>query len=205
MNKLKRFYQLSDIKYPWLLFLSMIAFVLALYFNRLYPDIYARLEIIIYGAVFAIALVWSILNYIGHLKINTIYKKHDNLEAFVERTSMNKEEKMELLQYLNDFVKDLEENGETHENAVKKAISHFQVQEFSEAQGGNIFEMTTHYYLLGCASLFIGAALIIQILNMIISAPFIIMAAVFMLYNYGVAFLCLFFLYKLIDNLISKK
>jgi hypothetical protein len=31
---------------------------------------------------------------------------------------LSKEEKAELTEYLNDFVKDLEENGSTHEEAV---------------------------------------------------------------------------------------
>jgi hypothetical protein len=98
---------------------------MALYFNRFYPDAFARIEIVVYGASFLVALLWSILNYIGHLQIRAIYKKHDNIEAFVKRLTLSKEEKAELTEYLNDFVKDLEEIGSTHEEAVKTAISLF--------------------------------------------------------------------------------
>ncbi len=205
MNKVKRIYDLTDIKYPWLLLLSMVAFVLSLYFNKLHPNIGPNAEMVIYGSSIAIALIWSILNYISHLKLNAIYKKHDDITVFVEHMAMKKDEKIELIQYLNDFVKDLEEKGDAHEVAVKKAISQFQVQEFLAAQDGDLFEKPTHYYLLGYASIFVGVILIIQCLNIIFPVPFIVSAANFMLELYSIAFFFLFFLYKLIDSLISKK
>lgn len=205
MNKVKRIYDLTDIKYPWLLLLSMIMFILSLCYNRFYPKIDSRTEMVIYGASFAVALIWCILNYIGHLKLNAIYKKHDDIAAFVEHMAMKKEEKTELIQYLNDFVKDLEEKGDSHEDAVKKAISNFQVKEFLAAQDGDLFDKPTHYYLLGYVSIFVGVILIIQCLNIIFPVPFIVSAVNFMLVLYSIAFFCLFFLYKLIDVLISKK
>ena len=205
MNKLKRIYNLTDIRYPWLLLLSMVMFILSLCFHRLHPNIDSNMEIVIYGAGFAVALTWSILNYISHLKLNTIYKKHDDIAVFVEHMSMKKDEKIELIQYLNDFVKDLEEKGDTHENAVKKAISHFQVQEFTAAQDDDLFEKPTHYYLLGYVSIFVGVILIIRCLDIIFPVPFMLLAASFMLVLYSIAFFCLFFLYKLLDVLISKK
>ncbi|MEL7566738.1 MAG: hypothetical protein AAGU27_17915 [Dehalobacterium sp.] len=204
MNKIRRIYYLADIKYPWLLLISMLAFITALFFNRFYPDTFTRIEIVIYGAVFLVALLWSILNYIGHLRISVIYKKHDNIEAFIKRLTMSKEEKTELSEYLNDFVKDLEENGSTHEEAVKTAISHFQVQEFTQAQG-NIFETPIHYYLLGYVSIFVGLIIVIQCIDLIISLPFIILAVSFMLMLFSIAFICLFFIYRLIDVMIAKK
>lgn len=205
MNKVKRIYNLTDIKYVWLLLLSMIMFILSLCYDKFYPKVDSRTEMIIYGASFAVASIWCILNYISHLKLNAIYKKHDNINVFVEQMAMEKEEKIELIQYLNDFVKDLEEKGDSHEDSVKKAISQFQVQEFLAAQDGDLFDKPIHYYLLGYVSIFVGVVLIIECLNVLFPVPFIVLAANFMLELYGIAFFCLFFLYKLIDVLISKK
>ena len=204
MNKIKRIFNLIDIKYPWLLLISMLAFIIALCFNRIYPDAFTRIEIVVYSAVFLIALLWSILNYVGHLQISAIYKKHDNIEAFIKKLTMSKEEKAELTEYLNDFIKDLEENGNTHEEAVKTAISHFQVKEFTQSEG-NIFETPIHYYLLGYVSIFVELIIVIQCIDLIISLPFIILAVSFMLMLFSVAFICLFFIYKLIDVTIAKK
>lgn len=204
MNKIKRLFSLADIKYPWLLLISMLAFVIALYFNRFYPNAFTRIEIGIYGAVFLVALLWSILNYVGHLQISAIYKKYDNIEAFIKKLTMNKGEKAELTEYLKDFVTDLEENGSTHEEAVKTAISHFQVKEFTQSQG-NVFETPAHYYLLGYVSIFVGLIIVIQCIDLIISLPFVVLAVSFMLMLFSAAFVCLFFIYKLIDVMISKK
>ncbi len=204
MDKIKRIYNLADIKYPWLLLISMLAFIIALCFNRFYPDAFTKIEIVVYGAVFLVALLWSILNYAGHLQISAIYKKYDNIEAFIKSLSMSKEEKAELTEYLNDFIKDLEENGSTHEEAVKTAISHFQVKEFTQSQG-NIFETPIHYYLLGYVSIFVGLVIVIQCIDLIVSLPFIVLAVSFMLMLFSAAFICLFFIYKLIDVMIAKK
>jgi hypothetical protein len=204
MNKIKKIYNLSGLKYPWLLLISMLAFIMTLCFNRFYPDAFTRIEVVIYGAVFLIALLWSILNYVGHLQISPIYKKHDNIESFIRGLTMSKEEKAELTEYLNDFVKDLEENGNTHEEAVKMAISNFQVKEFTQLQG-NIFETPIHYYLLGYVSIFVGLIIIIQCIDFIVSLPFIFLAVSFMLVLFSAAFICLFFIYKLTDVMIAKK
>jgi len=204
MNKLKQLYRFSDIKYPWLLSLSIVAFVSSLYFNRSYPDSFTRIEIIVYSVVILIAILWSILNYMGNLKVNAIYKKYDDIEAFTKELSMSNEEKSDFLEYITDFVKDLEQNGSTHEEAVKIAISNFQVQEFAESTS-NIFVKSTHSYLLGCVSVFVGLVIIIQLVDMIVSLPFIIMAVSFTLALFSIAFISLFCIYKFIDLIIAKK
>jgi hypothetical protein len=155
-----------------------------------------------YGLSFLVALVWSVLNYFGHLKLNKMFKKYDNIDVFVEQTHMEKEEKKEFTQYLNDFVKDLEEKGESHDAAVKKAISHFQVQEFSEAKGRDMFEKPTHYYLLGYMSIFAAVIIIVQIVDLFLPIHFILSSLSFTLGVFGVAFFVLFFLYKIIDKLL---
>lgn len=204
MNKIRKVYRLADMKYPWLLLVSMLAFITALCFNRLFPESFTRIEIVIYSAVFLVALLWSILNYVGHLKRNAIYQNCDNLEAFINGLTMSKIEKTELSEYLNDFVKDLKENGSTHEEAIKTAISHFQVREFTQSQG-SFFETSTHYYLLGYVSIFAAIIIVIQCIDLVVSLPFIFLAVSFMLMLFSAAFICLFFAYKLIDVMIAKK
>lgn len=205
MNIIKRVYSLSEIKYPSMLLLSMSAFIMSFCIGRYYRDLTPAAEAAMYGIGFAIALIWSILNYMGHLKLSRIYKKYDTIGTFVEYMTMEDDEKIELIQYLNDFVKDLEERGENHENAVKKAISHFQVQEFSEIRGSDIFEKHSHYYLFGYVSIFLGAFLVISLLNAIVHITFILAAINLTLVIYGIGLFLLFFLYKLIDILMAKK
>lgn len=204
MNRIKRIFKLSEIKYPWALLLSMATFIASLYIERNY-DLPPNIETVLYGIGFVVALIWSILNYMSHLKLNRLYKAYDDIDVFVGNMTMKKDEKIELVQYLNDFVRDLEEQGETHESAVKKAIGNFQVQEFSEAQGGNLFEKPTHYYLLGYVSIFVCAFIIINFLNTFLQLPFILSALSLTLTIYSIGLFLMFFIYKLIDILMAKK
>lgn len=148
MNRMKDFFDIKMIKYPWLLVLSMTTFVAALYFDRAYFSNFPKGELVLFGAVFIIAFIWSILNYVGHLQVRSIYGKFDSIEDFISCLSMKKEEKEELAEYLYDFVKDMEENGANHEAAVKTAIGQFQVKEITE-RDGDLIETKPHYYLFG--------------------------------------------------------
>jgi hypothetical protein len=205
MNKIKQAYRLSGIKYSWILLISMIAFMLSLYFHRIYRNEFSDFEIASYGLSFLIALVWSVLNYFGHLKLNRLFKKYDDIDVFVEQMHMRAEEKEEFTQYLNDYVKDLVQHGEPYESAVKKAINSFQVQEFSEVKGGDMFEKPAHYYLLGYTSVFIAAIIILQTIDGFFPAQFILSSLSLTLGLYAAAFFILFFLYKAIDELLPQK
>jgi hypothetical protein len=204
MDKIKQAYRLSGIKYPWVLLISMIVFMLSLYFQRVYRNDFSDFEIVGYGSGFLAALIWSVLNYFGHLKLNRLFKKYDNIDVFVEQTHMKKEEKEEFAQYLNDYVKDLEQKGEPHGSAVKKAINSFQVQEFSEAKGGDMFEKPAHYYLLGYTSVFVAVIIILQTVDGFFPAQLIISSLSLTLGLYAAAFFILFFLYKVIDKLLPQ-
>ena len=82
MNRMKDFFGIKMIKYPWLLALSMITFVAALYFDRAYFNHFPKGELVLFSAVFVIAFMWSILNYVGHLQLRSIYGKFDSIEDF---------------------------------------------------------------------------------------------------------------------------
>jgi len=120
---------------------------------------------------------------------------------------MNKQEKEDLKSYLNDFVKDLQQNGKTEDEAIKTAIAQFQVQEFTSLSKNNgIFELPSHYYLLGYFIIFVAAIVVIGIfINTILGDSFLLKAMNFTLNLYSIGLLCLLFLYKLIDKLITKK
>lgn len=204
MNRLKDFFDIKMIKYSWLLVLSMIAFVAALYFDRAYFGNFPKGEMALFGTVFVIAFIWSILNYVGHLQLRSIYRKFDSIDDFIMCLSMEEEEKEELSAYLYDYVKDMEESGTSHEAAIKTAISQFQVKEITE-RDGNLFETKPHYYLLGYAAIFILVVVIIQGINTIVHLPFLILAVSFMLATFSCGFIGLFIIYKLLDVVLAKK
>lgn len=200
-------FSLSDLRYPWILLISMLLFLLSLYNNRINPHINSTIELATYGTAIACAFVWSILNYVDHIKINAVYKRTDNIDIYVDSLIMNKQEKEDLKAYLFDFVKDLEANGKSKEEAIKTAIGQFQVQEFTSlSKNSGIFELPVHYYLFGYIILFIAVILATQILlNTIFNSIFLLSAVIFTSILYAVAFFGLFFLYKLIDIFVAKK
>lgn len=204
---IKKIFDLSDIRYSWILLISMILFVLSLYNNRINPDINVKIELLTYGIAIGCAFLWSVLNYVDHIKVNAIYKKSDNIDAYVNSLLMKKDEKEDLKQYLNDFVKDLEANGKTKEEAVRTAISHFQVNEFTSlSKNTGILELPGHYYLIGYVTIFVLIMLLTQIMITVsLGGRFWFYAINFMLTLYSVAFLGLLLLYKIIDTVVAKK
>lgn len=204
---MKRMFNLSDMRYKWLLFASMLLFVLSLYNNKINPDMGTAMEWLTYGSSVICAFVWSILNYVGHIKLNTLYRKHDSIEAYVDSLAMKKQEKDDLKTYLDDFVKDLEANGKTKDEAVKIAISQFQVQEFNSiSKNSGILELPSHQYLLCYVLIFMAAVIfILCLVNTVFREVFFLKAIYFMLILYSVAFIGLMFLYKLLDVIVSKK
>lgn len=204
---IKKIFNLSDIRYPWLLLLSMILFVFSLYNNKVNPDINVRLELLTYGTSIGCAFVWSVLNYVDHIKVNAIYKKSDNIDSYVNSLIMKKDEKEDLKQYLNDFVKDLESNGKTRDEAVRTAISQFQVSEFTSlSKNTGILELPSHYYLIGYVIIFALVMILTQVMiSMGLGGRFWLYAINFILILYSLAFLGLLLLYKLIDTLVARK
>lgn len=204
---IKKIFNLSDIRYPWILLLSMILFMFSLYNNKVNPDINVRLKLLTYGTSIGCAFVWSILNYIDHIKVNAIYKRSDNIDSYVNSLIMKKDDKEDLKQYLNDFVQDLESNGKTRDEAVRTAISQFQVNEFTSlSKNTGIFDLPGHYYLIGYVLIFIFAIILTQVMiNMGVGERFWLYAINFMLALYSLSFLGLLLLYKLIDNIVARK
>lgn len=206
-NILKKTFNLSDIKYSWLLLLSMVIFILSLYFEKISSSITPLTQWITYGSAFLSAVIWSVLNYIAHIKVNANYKKYDDIKTYVDNLVMSKDDKLELMAYLEDYAADLSSQGKTKAEAVQIAINQFRVQEFSSISKNNsVLNLPIHYYLIGYVLVDIALVIVLALLtNTIFHGYFWLSAFEFTLAAYGVGFLGLFFLYKVFDAAISKK
>ena len=159
---------------------------------------------LVYGAVILVALLWGILNYTGQLQRSAMCGRFESVEAFTCKLPMTVQDREDLTEYLNDFVKDLEENGKSHQDAVETAIGQFQIREITRSEGG-LIESKPHYYLVGSAVICLGIALVIEWVNLAVHLPFPILAMSFMLVCYGLGFAGLFLIYRLADIVISSK
>jgi hypothetical protein len=206
-NILRKIFNLSDIKYSWLLIISMTIFLISLYNEKINRDITPLIQWITYGSAILSAMIWGILNYITHIKVNANYKRYDDIETYVDNLVMSKDEKLELKAYLEDFTADLLSQGKTEQEAIQTAINQFRVQEFSSfSKNSSILNLPIHYYLIGYLFVDIVLILILTCLtNTILMGSFWLSAVEFMLIAYGVGFLGLFALYKILDSVISKK
>lgn len=206
-NILKKTFNLSDIKYSWLLLLSMVIFILSLYFEKISSSITPLTQWVTYGSAFLSAVIWSVLNYIAHIKVNANYKKYDDIKTYVDNLVMSKDDKLELMAYLEDFAADLSSQGKTKAEAVQIAINQFRVQEFSSISKNNsVLNLPIHYYLIGYVLVDIALVIVLALLtNTVFHGYFWLSAFEFTLAAYGVGFLGLFFLYKVFDAAISKK
>ncbi|WP_017416559.1 hypothetical protein [Clostridium tunisiense] len=206
-NILKKTFNLSDIKYSWLLLLSMVIFILSLYFEKISSSITPLTQWITYGSAFLSAVIWSVLNYIAHIKVNANYKKYDDIKTYVDNLVMSKDDKLELMAYLEDYAADLSSQGKTKAEAVQIAINQFRVQEFSSISKNNsVLNLPIHYYLIGYVLVDIALVIVLALLtNTVFHGYFWLSAFEFTLAAYGVGFLGLFFLYKVFDAAISKK
>lgn len=206
-NSIKKVINLSAISYPWLLLISMLIFLASLYYGKQNPQITLIIEWITYGAAILSAVIWGILNYIDHIKLGANYRKYNDIEVYVNNLIMSKDERVELKTYLEDYSKDLMSQGKTKEESIKIAIDQFRVQEFTSISKNNsIINLPIHYYLIGYTMIAGIAAFILQILtNILFANSFWLLAIEFMFVSYGVGFIGLFFLYKLMDTVLSKK
>lgn len=205
-NILRKIFNLLDIKYSWLLLLSMGIFLLSLYIEKISLSITLLTQWITYGSAFLSAVIWSVLNYIAHIKVNANYKKYDDIKTYVENLVMSKDEKLELMAYLEDFAADLSSQGKTKVEAVQTAINQFRVQEFSSISKNNsLLNLPIHYYLIGYVLVDIALIIVLALLtNTVFDSFFWLSAFEFTLATYGVGFLGLFFIYKVFDAVISK-
>ncbi|WP_208589605.1 hypothetical protein [Gracilibacillus suaedae] len=205
---IKKLLYLKDIKYSWLLFISILVFTTTIYMDLAFHQTGSpKVALVAYAISLLIVFAWAVFNYIGHIRLNGMYKRNNNIKAFVDNLVLSNDERLELQAYLEDYSQDLIEQGMTKEDAIIAAINEFKVNEFSSiSKNTQIFNMHAHYYLGGYALLGITASLILLVISNVLTDPpliSIVLEVTFMLY--GIGFFGLFFVYKLMDIFIHKK
>ncbi|WP_102272649.1 hypothetical protein [Cytobacillus massiliigabonensis] len=204
---IRKIFSLNDIKYSWILLLSMILCFLIFYIDR--ADLLIDSAIVTTGYLlsFSIAVLWGAINYIGHIRMNVMYQKQDNIHAYVAQLALSQEDKWELQAYLEDFAEDLIKQGKTKEEASIEAITHFKVQEIlSLSKNTLLFNLHAHYYLLGWVILAFVLFTVIGLFWITLftsSTIMLIVESILMAYSFG--FVGLFFVYKLFDAMIYRK
>ncbi|MDF2923623.1 MAG: hypothetical protein K0R57_2537 [Paenibacillaceae bacterium] len=203
----RKLFSLADIKYAWLLLLSILVCFVTYYVDEIHNPRDELWLSVCYFTSFMMAAVWSGANYAGHIRMNVLYSKQHNIRVYVDQLALSGEDKLELQNYLEDFACDLQLKGLTEEEAAKKAIAHFKVEEFlSMSKHTRPFETHGHHYLLGWGILAEGAALITGALYFLwppLSLYLRISTAILVVY--GVCLIVLFFIYKMLDALIFRK
>jgi 4-amino-4-deoxy-L-arabinose transferase-like glycosyltransferase len=202
----KKTFSLSDIKYSWVLFVSMVVCGVFFYWDRT-SDLDDQLLLSVgYAVSFAMAVLWCAANYVGHIRINAMYRKQNDIDAYIAPLAMNTEEKLELRNYLEDFAQDLMNQGMQEEQATAEAIRHFKVKELlSLSKNSSLFHLHAHYYLFGWAA----AAFVLLILLWFVNGlwfPHAVLLLVLetILFVYGSALVLLFFVYKLLDAFLDR-
>ncbi|MFC5466015.1 permease prefix domain 1-containing protein [Lederbergia graminis] len=201
-----KIFSLRDIKYSWVLLSSSILFGITNFIDRLYSD--DPLWILIsYWISFSIAVLWGALNYISHIRLNSMYKKQDDIRLYVNQLAMSQEDKLELQTYLEDYVQDLIQQGNSEEEAIRDAINQFKVKEFlSLSKNTMFFNLHAHYYLFGWMMVSIVAAILVWVLEAtILPYPSMMLTIESIFIVYAIGLFGMFFLYKIIDVTIYKK
>ena len=207
MNLLRKAFSLYDIKYCWLLIVSLAICGAFFYVDRSYnPDDQFWLSVG-YGVSFGMAVLWSGTNYIGHIRINAMYRKQNDIQAYVEQLAMSSEDKVELRNYLEDYAEDLMNQGKSEAQATAEAISQFKVKELlSLSKNSSLFHLHAHYYLLGWSAVaFILLGLLVVTDGLFVLNSLMTLIIVTILAVYGASFIFLFFIYKVLDVLIYQK
>lgn len=202
----RKVFSLQDIKYSWLLLISVMIFMTTFYLDLHFgPSKVQMIALVGYGSAFIVATLWGASNYIGHVRINALYQKNNDIQAFVSQLAVNKEEKKELQMYLEDYAQDQVNQGKARNEAAKEAIGQFKIGEFSSlSKSTMIFHLHAHYYLGGWALIAMLAALIFILMGNAFSSLFVLVLGYTFLF-FGVGFVVLFCIYKVVDVALYKK
>ncbi|MFB4168261.1 hypothetical protein [Virgibacillus sp. JSM 102003] len=207
-NLFHKVVSLKDLKYSWILITSIIVFCITLYLDLKYNPSHVPIKALVgYGSALIISVCWGVFNYIGHVRVNAMYRKSNDIHAFVNSLAMNQEEKLELTMYLEDYTQDLTNQGKTKEEASQIAINHFKIQEFSTlSKDTQLFNLHAHFYLWGYASIAALCSLVLLFISNVVvksSLILIVLETAFAVTFFGCSLL--FFIYKIIDVMIYRK
>ncbi len=203
----RKMFSIGEIRYGWVLLLSVAICVITFFIDEtVNPEDQLWLSVA-YFASFAAAAVWAAANYIGHLRMNGLYRKQHDIGAYVAQLALGADDRAELRNYLEDFAADLERQGRSKAEAEKEAIMQFQVKEIlSMSKHTSPFEAHGHHYLLGCACIALTAAAASGAVYAAIPGdkPFALLATSVSAV-YGCSFLAQYALYKMLDKLLYQK
>ncbi|WP_080832626.1 permease prefix domain 1-containing protein [Cohnella massiliensis] len=203
---LRKAFSIGDLKFGWILLVSLAVCAAVGYIDLVdNPEDQFWLAVG-YAVAFGLAVLWSGVNYVGHIRLAAMYRKMNDIGAYVEQLAMGAEDKAELRNYLEDYAQDLIRQGKSERQATAEAISQFQVKELLRlSKHTDLFQLHAHYYLLGwtaCAALLV---LLIELTKGVFpSESLAILLAESIAAAYGASFVCLFFVYKLLDAFIYR-
>jgi hypothetical protein len=203
---IRKIFSLGDIKYSWILLLSSFLFGITNFIDRLYSGD-PMWVLIGYWISISIAVLWGALNYISHIRMNSMYKKQYDIRLYVDQLAISEEDKLELQTYLEDYVQDLIQQGYSEADATREAINQFKVKEFlSLSKNTMFFNLHAHYYLIGWTIVSILASILVWILEVtIFPYPLITLTIASIFIAYAIGLFGMFILYKIIDVTIYRK
>lgn len=203
----RKIFSLAELRYGILLLLSIAICAVTFYIDEYWsPEDQLWLSIMYYVS-FTVATLWCGFNYVGHIRLNSVYQKLHDIGAYVEQLAISGEDKLELRNYLEDYAADLEQRGMTSEEAAKEAISQFKIKEFlTMSKHTAPFETHGHHYLLGYALLMLAAAMVFTVAGHYIESLSLHMViATTVLTVYGLCLGALFVCYKVLDRFLYQK
>ncbi|MCC3372760.1 hypothetical protein [Cohnella sp. REN36] len=204
---LRKMFSLRDLRFAWLLLVSISVCGLTFYADETFASADPHALTVCYVLSFALAVIWSAANYIGHIRMHATYRKQHDIRAYVEQLAMSGEDRLELQNYLEDYAADLTSQGRTKEEAAREAINQFKVKEFlSLSKHSPLFDLHAHYYLLGWAAVAVAFFLLLGAIGLaLFPSSLLLLIAESIALAYGLSFVGLFFVYKLLDAVIRRK
>ena len=206
-NWARKVFSLAELRYSPVLLLSIVVCVVAYTIDEQIDPKDQLWLAVTYYISFSLAALWCGINYIGHIRVNILYRKHGDIGAYVEQLVMDAEDKTELRNFLEDFAADLEEQGRSREEAAKEVISQFQVREFLAMSKHTVpFETHGHHYLLGYGMMLMGVCLAATSVELLLAQPPLVWLIISSVSGvYGVSLFGVYVLYKLLDRFIYNK
>lgn len=200
------FFSFKQVKYKSVLILSVLIFGIG-YINDVLnePQSSETINLVVYMLGIAIASFWGILNYIDHLRVNPLYKKANTINEFIGELELTHDDRLELKNYMEDYVDDQVAAGKDVQLATEEVISQFKVQEISDDQlSKDTFFFHSHNYLIGNGLVLLSIGIIFFFLySQTNSVIFVTIELLGFCFAFG--FWLLFVLYKFLNLLLKKK
>lgn len=198
-----RIYQ--ELRYRKVLWLSIL-----LFYTSLVADMFINPSkndsLCLFGYIIAILLaaLWSILNYIDHLRINPLYKEYTTITEFIKALSLPKEEKLEIQQMMVDYVTDQVSQNVDELTATKTIIQQFKTSELENEQ--HFFYFHTNHYLLKLATgMTISAVLLYLVKDYVLPTDTLLLTGLTgTLFCYGIGLYLAYLMYQLLNKILLE-